>query len=63
RAGMDSVAVAYGAQSLEQLRPYAPRLEVEHFTELRAWLGGARRAGDESRHRYSPTAPDCRPDC
>lgn len=43
RAGMDSVAVAYGAQSLEQLRPYAPRLEVEHFTELRAWLGGARR--------------------
>ena len=25
---MDSVAVAYGAQSLEQLRPYAPRLEL-----------------------------------
>lgn len=40
RAGMDSVAVGYGAQSLETLREYAPALEVEHFNELRAWLAG-----------------------
>ncbi|MCY1277544.1 hypothetical protein D9M68_171890 [compost metagenome] len=40
RAGMDSVAVGYGAQSLEVLREFAPALEVEHFNELRAWLAG-----------------------
>ncbi|MNM75802.1 Pyrophosphatase PpaX [compost metagenome] len=40
RAGMDSVAVGYGAQSLEVLREFAPALEVEHFNELRAWLNG-----------------------
>lgn len=38
-AGVDSVAVGYGAQSLESLRNFAPRLEVEAFSQLRAWLG------------------------
>lgn len=38
-AGMDSVAVGYGAQSLESLRAYEPRLAVERFHELRTWLG------------------------
>lgn len=38
-AGMDSVAVGYGAQALESLRQYEPRLAIEHFSELRAWLG------------------------
>lgn len=37
-AGMDSVAVGYGAQSLETLRHCGPKLMVEHFSELRAWL-------------------------
>ena len=38
-AGMDSVAVGYGAQSLDSLRAYEPRLAIEGFSELRAWLG------------------------
>lgn len=38
RAGVDSVAVGYGAQSLERLRPFAPRLEIMAFAELRHWL-------------------------
>ncbi|WP_137886929.1 HAD-IA family hydrolase [Pseudomonas sp. 2FE] len=38
RAGVDSVAVGYGAQPLDTLRTYGPRLAIEHFTELRAWL-------------------------
>ncbi len=38
RAGMDSVAVGYGAQSLAALREHGPRLEVEAFVELRTWL-------------------------
>jgi phosphoglycolate phosphatase len=37
-AGMDSVAVGYGAQSLETLESCVPALMVEHFSELRAWL-------------------------
>ncbi|MEE4099270.1 HAD-IIIA family hydrolase [Pseudomonas viridiflava] len=37
-AGMDSVAVGYGAQSLDSLRAYEPRLAIEHFSELRPWL-------------------------
>ncbi|MCP1603496.1 HAD-IA family hydrolase [Pseudomonas citronellolis] len=40
RAGMDSVAVSYGAQPLSVLREYGPRLEIGHFNELRAWLDG-----------------------
>lgn len=38
-AGMDSVAVGYGALSLEALSVYEPRLSIERFPELRAWLG------------------------
>jgi phosphoglycolate phosphatase len=41
-AGMDSVAVGYGAQSLDSLRIYEPRLAIEEFSELRAWLGERR---------------------
>nr|WP_276583804.1 HAD-IA family hydrolase [Pseudomonas sp. RIT-PI-AD] len=42
-AGMDAVAVGYGAQSLEILRAESPCLAIERFDELRAWLtsGGA----------------------
>ncbi|MBI6779147.1 HAD-IA family hydrolase [Pseudomonas syringae pv. syringae] len=39
-AGMDSVAVGYGAQPLESLRQFEPRLGIEHFSELRTWLNG-----------------------
>ena len=38
-AGMDSVAVGYGAQALGSLLQYQPRLAIEHFSELRTWLG------------------------
>ena len=37
-AQMDAVAVGYGAQPLERLRPLAPRLEIMEFAELRRWL-------------------------
>jgi phosphoglycolate phosphatase len=37
-AGMDSVAVSYGAQSIEALQQYEPRLSIDRFSELRAWL-------------------------
>ncbi|ANI59048.1 HAD-IA family hydrolase [Pseudomonas sp. GR 6-02] len=37
-AGMDSVAVSYGAQSIEALRQFEPRLSIDRFSELRAWL-------------------------
>jgi phosphoglycolate phosphatase len=37
-AGMDSVAVGYGAQSLDSLREFGPRLAIDHFPELRSWL-------------------------
>lgn len=39
-AGIDSVAVSYGAQSIERLRTFGPTLEINHFSELRAWLHG-----------------------
>lgn len=39
RAGMDCVAVGYGAQPLQVLRECQPTLAIECFTELRAWLG------------------------
>lgn len=39
RAGMDSVAVSYGAQSIDVLRACSPCLEINHFTELGTWLG------------------------
>lgn len=38
-AGMDSVAVGYGAQALDSLLRYEPRLAINHFSELRTWLG------------------------
>jgi phosphoglycolate phosphatase len=38
-AGMDSVAVGYGAQALDSLLQFEPRLAINHFSELRAWLG------------------------
>jgi phosphoglycolate phosphatase len=38
-AGMHSVAVGYGAMSLEALSVYEPQLSIEHFSQLQAWLG------------------------
>lgn len=38
-AAVDSVAVGYGAQSLTTLKAESPTLAIEHFDELRAWLG------------------------
>ncbi|RMQ42532.1 Haloacid dehalogenase-like hydrolase [Pseudomonas cichorii] len=38
-AGMDSVAVGYGAQSMDSLREFKPRLCIDSFSELRTWLG------------------------
>ncbi|MDH4583039.1 HAD family hydrolase [Pseudomonas sp. BN415] len=40
RAGMDSVAVGYGAQPLAELRKESPRLAIERFEELSHWLSG-----------------------
>lgn len=45
-AGMDSVAVGYGAQTLDSLREFEPRLAIESFSELRTWLGD--RSGQSS---------------
>ncbi|QEY63973.1 HAD-IA family hydrolase [Metapseudomonas lalkuanensis] len=39
RAGMDSVAVGYGAQPLAELLKESPKLAIERFEELRHWLG------------------------
>lgn len=41
-AGVPSVAVSYGAQSLEALRLYEPCLAIDSFPELHAWLGQGR---------------------
>ena len=38
-AGIDSVAVSYGAQSVERLLTFEPRLAIDKFPELRTWLG------------------------
>jgi phosphoglycolate phosphatase len=38
RAQVDSVAVSYGAQSVNVLRDYGPRLVIDYFEELRVWL-------------------------
>ena len=38
-AGIDSVAVGFGAQSLDSLRAHGPRLAINEFSELRTWLG------------------------
>ena len=37
-AGVDCVAVGYGAQPLAVLREYGPALAIESFVELHAWL-------------------------
>ncbi|MEZ1319177.1 HAD-IA family hydrolase [Pseudomonas fluorescens] len=37
-AGMDSVAVSYGAQSIDALKLFEPALAIDHFSELNAWL-------------------------
>ena len=37
-AGVDSVAVGYGAQSLDELVRHGPRLAINEFSQLRAWL-------------------------
>lgn len=37
-AGMDSVAVGYGAMALDSLRVHRPKLAIERFTDLHAWL-------------------------
>jgi phosphoglycolate phosphatase len=37
-AGMQSVAVGYGAQSLAVLRAQRPHLAIERFSQLREWL-------------------------
>jgi phosphoglycolate phosphatase len=37
-AGMDSVAVSYGAQSIDALKLFEPALAIDHFAELNAWL-------------------------
>jgi len=37
-AGMGSVAVSYGAQTIEALQAFEPRLAIDHFPELHAWL-------------------------
>lgn len=39
-AGVDSVAVGFGAQPLESLRVHEPRLAINEFAELRTWLQG-----------------------
>jgi len=38
-AGIDSVAVSYGAQPVERLLAFEPRLAINEFPELRTWLG------------------------
>lgn len=40
-AGMHSVAVGYGAMSLQALAGFGPQLCIEHFSQLRQWLGPA----------------------
>ncbi|MGN8343760.1 HAD-IIIA family hydrolase [Pseudomonas sp. SMV71] len=39
-AGMGSVAVSYGAQTIQALQAFEPRLSIDHFPELHAWLSG-----------------------
>lgn len=42
-AGMHSVAVGYGAMSLQALSEFGPQVCVEHFSQLREWLAGPAR--------------------
>ncbi len=38
RAGMDTIAVSYGAHHVDRLTPYKPVLLMHQFTELESWL-------------------------
>ncbi len=38
RAGVDNVAVSYGAQAVDVLRSYSPCMVIDHFSELGDWL-------------------------
>jgi len=51
-AGMDGVAVGFGAQPLSLLRECSPRLAINEFNELRTWLDGhrAQRSAEVSEH-------------
>jgi len=51
-AGMDAVAVGFGAQPLSVLRECSPRLAINEFNELRTWLEGHRavRSAEVSEH-------------
>ncbi len=40
RAGMDRIAVSYGAHHIDRLHAFDPVLEVHHFPELEKWLDG-----------------------
>lgn len=40
-AGMHSVAVGYGAMSLQALAEFGPQLCISHFSQLRDWLAGS----------------------
>ncbi|MGA6096672.1 HAD-IA family hydrolase [Stutzerimonas marianensis] len=44
RAGIDSVAVSYGAQSAAVLQTCEPYLTIDHFSELGEWLCAPRLA-------------------
>ncbi|MNH34300.1 Phosphoglycolate phosphatase [compost metagenome] len=40
-AGMHSVAVGYGAMSLQALAEFGPQVCIDHFSQLREWLVGS----------------------
>lgn len=42
RAGIDTVAVSYGAHHIDRLKVLKPVREVHHFPELEQWLDGER---------------------
>ena len=42
-AGMHSVAVGYGAMSLQALAEFGPQACISHFSQLREWLAGRHR--------------------
>lgn len=41
-AGMHSVAVGYGAMSLQALSEFGPQVCIDHFSQLREWLARSR---------------------
>lgn len=46
RAGVDSVAVSYGAQPLDVLQTCSPCQVINHFSELGGWLGSTGSAAE-----------------